>query len=173
MKKILKNSLGFLAIMAVVFVFTPVLAKGNPDNKQTQQQVQDQQQMPNLKDALDQAGTTDFSKILEKSGAIDMFSKGGPYTIFAPTNEALGKLSQEDINKLKDNPELLKKTISNHMIRGAITQENESSPDLKAMSGRKVDITKDDMNVYVNGQKIIKGVQYKNGVVYVIDGVIL
>lgn len=185
MKNILKNLFRLLVISAV-FSFLPVLANNSNSNgcdnsgnccpdgmNRAQQEAQNTQQMPSLGDAMSQMGTTEFGQILEESGANQMLSKGGPYTIFAPSNEALNNLSQEDIARLRDDPAVLRRTISNHMLKGTITKENESSPDLKTLSGRKVDVTRNDQGVYINGQKIVKGIQYQNGVVYVINGVIL
>lgn len=178
MKNVLKNVFGLWLIATIAFAFTPALAENNNSNDHcpggmNKTQAQSTQQMPNLNDALNQAGATDFSQILEKSGASKMLSQGGPYTIIAPSNEALSGLPQNEIDKMKDNPALVKKVLENHMMKGTITAENENSPDLMAVSGRKIEITKDDQGVHINGQKIMKGVRYQNGVIYMINGVIL
>lgn len=146
---------------------------GNTSKTQAQNTQQQEQQNLSLNDALNQVGATDFAQIVQKSGAEQMFAQSGPYTIFAPSNAALNGLSGDTVAKLKDNPDMLKNTMENHIVQGAITQDNITSKQWKSLSGQDIKITTDDQGVSVNGQRITKAIQFKNGVVYLTEGLML
>ncbi|ESP05386.1 hypothetical protein LOTGIDRAFT_208417 [Lottia gigantea] len=56
-------------------------------------------------------------RLMKKSGLADMLQEEGPFTMFAPTNEAFDDLYEEDLEKIEDNPEVLKKVLQNHIVQ--------------------------------------------------------
>ncbi len=144
----------------------------NPNQQPNHGQGQQQSNM-SVTDALNQMGATSFAQILQQTGADKQLSQGGPYTIFAPSNQAINSLPQDTINKLKNNQDLLKQTLENHIYQGNLTQNDLNNPNLKTMNGQKLDITEKDGTATVNGHKVLNATEFQNGVIYEIDGVML
>jgi hypothetical protein len=94
-------------------------------------------------------------KALNVSKLTDLLGKGGPYTVFAPTNDAFNKLPKGALqNLLKDKDELMK-ILTYHVVPEKLT-----SSDLLGFDGKLLDT--------ISGKKL--KVQVKHGWIYVIDG---
>jgi transforming growth factor-beta-induced protein len=68
-------------------------------------------------------GDPDFSilsGLLSRSGITRTLARPGPFTVFAPTNEAFGKVPQRMLNRLLDDPDALSEVLYNHLTPGAI-----------------------------------------------------
>lgn len=70
--------------------------------------------------------TSDFAQLLEKSGYADILKKQGPYTILAPSNEALEE-SGENVEELNENPEKVKNLIRGHLYQGEVPSDQVES----------------------------------------------
>lgn len=68
------------------------------------------------------------------------YRKGGPITIFAPTNDAFKKLPEGTIPKLLSTPSDLKKILSMHIVSGAIAAQNLKDGNLTAADGSTLKI---------------------------------
>merc|ERR1712177_100784 len=73
---------------------------------------------------LTTAGATTLIDLVTEAGLGDTLAGEGPFTVFAPTNEAFAKLPDDLINTLKGDPELLKQVLLNHVVAGTINSEN-------------------------------------------------
>lgn len=111
------------------------------------------------------------------AGLAETLSGPGPFTVFAPTDAAFAKLPAGTIDALLADKEKLASILTYHVISGKvvasdITSSNGAKP--ATINGQELDITVRGGNVYVNGAQVtMADVQASNGVIHVIDGVVL
>jgi len=97
------------------------------------------------------------------------------FTIFAPTDEAFGKLPAETLTKLMlpENKEKLRMLLLYHVIAGKVVSGNLMDGDVKTVNGEKVNVDVSDEKVEINGAKVFTAnVAATNGVMHSI-GVVL
>lgn len=123
------------------------------------------------------AGNKDFStlvSLLKKADLVNALQGEGPYTVFAPTNEAFAAIPKADLDALLANPEKLKAVLLYHVVKGDITSSNIKPGMVKTLSGQDVEITVKDGKVYVNNAEVIKAdVKASNGVIHVVNHVLM
>jgi uncharacterized surface protein with fasciclin (FAS1) repeats len=132
------------------------------------------------KDIVDTAvAAGSFSTLVaavQKAGLVDTLKGEGPFTVFAPTDEAFAKLPEGTVETLLQNPEKLKQILTYHVIPGKVMAEKVVGiPYAKTAAGSPVFITVKDGSVYLNQKaKVVKtDIATSNGVIHVIDQVIL
>ena len=118
-----------------------------------------------------------LAKALQAADLVETLKGKGPYTVFAPTDEAFGKLPAGTLNDLlkPENKQKLQRILSYHVVPGRV-----SSADVvklhtaKAASGDTIDIKANGGTVMVDSARVVKtDVQASNGIIHVIDSVIL
>jgi uncharacterized surface protein with fasciclin (FAS1) repeats len=121
-----------------------------------------------------------FSTLLaaaKAAGLVDALSGEKALTVFAPTDEAFGKLPKGTVDSLlkPENKEKLKAILLYHVVEGRVYSEDAlKAKSAATLQGGKVEITVKDGAAYVNGAKILAtDVDAGNGVIHVIDSVIL
>lgn len=98
------------------------------------------------------------------------------FTIFAPTDEAFGKLPAETLTKLMlpENKEKLRMLLLYHVVAGKVVSGDLKDGDVKTVNGEKVSIDVSDDKVEVNGAKVFTAnVAAKNGVMHSIGAVLV
>lgn len=112
---------------------------------------------------------------VKAAGLVETLQGDGPFTVFAPTDEAFAKLPEGTVDNLLANPDKLKKILLYHVVPGKVTAEQVVELDSATTAeGQDVTITVEDGTVMVNDAKVIKAdVMASNGVVHVIDTVII
>lgn len=116
---------------------------------------------------------------LEKAGLLESLKGNGPFTIFAPTDAAFEKLPKDVLENLlkPENKEQLIKLLNNHVVPGALKAEdlaklNGKQLELASTNKAKIEVKGND--IYINGAKVIvSDIMAKNGVIHVIDAVIM
>jgi uncharacterized surface protein with fasciclin (FAS1) repeats len=107
---------------------------------------------------------------------VDALSNAGPFTVFAPTNAAFEKLpagTVEDVMK-PENKEKLQHILEYHTYVGVLkTDYMQDGQEFEMVAPAKIKITKKDGKTYVNGSEIIKTIETSNGVIHVIQDVLL
>lgn len=101
----------------------------------------------------------------------------GPFTVFAPTNEAFAALPAGTLDNLlkPENKATLISILTYHVVAGKV-KSTDLSNGMKAatVNGADVSVTINDMGVMINGAKVIAAdIEASNGIVHVIDKVIL
>jgi uncharacterized surface protein with fasciclin (FAS1) repeats len=122
---------------------------------------------------LQKANLNMFESALRLSGMDSMLSQGGPYTVFAPTDNQIKNLPKSIAEKFFTNQDYAKSTLQNHVVQGQINQQNMNSTDFKTVAGNPISITKNGQDAFVNGQRIMGAAQFNNGIIYEIDGTLL
>jgi uncharacterized surface protein with fasciclin (FAS1) repeats len=108
---------------------------------------------------------------------VDALSNAGPFTVFAPTNEAFNKLPAGTVESLlkPESKESLVDILQYHVSVGVYkTDLMQDGQSIGQVNGGNVKITKKDGVFYVNGNaKIVASIPAANGIVHVIDAVLL
>jgi uncharacterized surface protein with fasciclin (FAS1) repeats len=113
---------------------------------------------------------------LKAADYVNALSNAGPFTVFAPTDEAFGKLPEgtvEDLTK-PENKLKLQDILEYHVYVGVIRESMvHGSMNLNQVNGKNVSLKKDGDKLQVNGANVLATVETSNGIIYVIDSVLL
>ena len=126
------------------------------------------------------AGNESFSTLVqavEAAGLVETLSAEGPYTVFAPTNDAFDALPEGTLDQLlqPENQETLAQILTYHVLPLEVPAADVMPGDVETVAGSPITITVDDAgNVMVNEATVVQtDVQASNGVIHVIDQVLL
>ncbi len=129
-------------------------------------------------DIVDTAVGSDSFKTLvtavKAAGLIEALKGKGPFTVFAPTDEAFAKLPEGTIPALLNDKEKLTAILTYHVVPGYVTAADAMKLDrAKTLQGGELKISADG-GVHINDAKVIKAdILTANGVIHVIDSVLL
>lgn len=114
---------------------------------------------------------------LKAAGLVDALKGPGPFTVFAPTDEAFAKLPPGTLENLlkPENKGELRKILSYHVVAGRVTAKDVVKLDsAKTMEGGSVSIHAGNSGVMVNNAHVTRtDIAASNGVIHVIDTVLL
>jgi uncharacterized surface protein with fasciclin (FAS1) repeats len=125
------------------------------------------------------AGNSTFStlvKAVQAAGLAETLSGKGPFTVFAPTNEAFAALPKGTLEKLlkPENRNLLRKVLTYHVVSGDLMAKDLRSGRVATVEGNRVAVRVRHGSVRVNKSKVVKAdVDATNGVIHAIDRVLL
>ncbi|MEC7353610.1 MAG: fasciclin domain-containing protein [Planctomycetota bacterium] len=126
------------------------------------------------------AGAEDFSTLVAAVKAaelVDVLSSKGPFTVFAPTNEAFAKLPKGTVESLlkPENKDKLIAVLKYHVVPGKVMAKDVVKVDsAKTAQGSSVTVTVEGKTVKVDNAKVVKtDIEASNGVIHVIDTVII
>lgn len=139
--------------------------------------VADDQSMPNVvRVAAGSADHTTLVKALEAAGLVDALANPGPFTVFAPVNAAFDKLPAGALDDLlkPENKAKLKAVLYHHVITSSRTLDDLADGEVLGMvDGTSETIRKTADGTFIGEARIVASVPASNGVVHVIDGVLL
>ncbi|MFV1442139.1 MULTISPECIES: fasciclin domain-containing protein [unclassified Phaeobacter] len=132
------------------------------------------------KDIVDTAaGAGDFSTLIaavEAAGLVDTLKGDGPFTVFAPTDAAFAALPEGTVEELlkPENKDKLIEILTYHVVPGKV-MSGDLVDDMKAATVQGSEITIDlDSGVMVDEAKVVTAdIEAENGVIHVIDTVIM
>lgn len=113
---------------------------------------------------------------LDAAGKTSMLKEKGPYTVFAPSDEAFAKLPKGTVEDLlkPENKEKLGKILAYHVVSGKVMAADVKTMMAKTANGAELDIKVTGSDVMVNKAKVVKAdVAASNGVIHVIDSVLM
>lgn len=177
-----------LAIVGIVFLSACNASEDKPDTATTastdqvtnagQSAVQDDQSAKNVVQVA--IGSKDHTTLVAAVKAADLvnsLSNAGPFTVFAPTNAAFDKLPKGTVEgllvpeKKEDLADILQYHVSVGVFKEDMLQDGQS---IGQVNGSNITISKKDGKLMVNGvANVIATVPASNGIVYVIDAVLL
>ncbi|CUU35305.1 MAG: fasciclin domain-containing protein [Armatimonadetes bacterium] len=114
-------------------------------------------------------------KLVQEAGLVDALRGEGPFTVFAPTDEAFAKLPKAQVDALLKDKEALKQVLLYHVVSGKVMSKDVVKlKSAKTLQGKSINIRVRNNTVYINDAKVVKAdIECTNGVIHVIDKVIL
>ncbi len=125
------------------------------------------------------AGAGQFTTLvaaLKAAGLVDTLNSKGPFTVFAPTDEAFAKLPAGTVESLllPENKDKLTAILTYHVLSGKVMAADVKTSDPKTVNGKSVAIKVDAGKVTVGVANVVKtDIAASNGVIHVIDTVLL
>lgn len=118
-----------------------------------------------------------LAMLLEKAELVSTLKGDGPFTVFAPTDEAFAKLPKETVDSLlkPENRATLAGILTYHVVPGKVTSDQVvKMTSAKTVQGSPVTIKVENGKVMINNATVVKtDVGASNGVIHVIDTVIM
>jgi uncharacterized surface protein with fasciclin (FAS1) repeats len=131
--------------------------------------------MKNIVDTAIEAGN--FTKLLaglKAAGLTDTLKGRGPFTIFAPTDEAFQKLPSGALEALLKDTAKLKAVLNYHVITGHVLAQDLKSGEVMTFQGSPLTAVVSGADIQVNGAHVRqRDITATNGVIHVIDAVIM
>ena len=142
-----------------------------------QENVVDETSVPNIVQTA--SGSKDHTTLVtavKAAGLVDVLSNAGPFTVFAPTNAAFDKLPKGTVEGLLEpsKKDDLKNILEYHTYVGNLkTEYMQDGQEYEQVNGGKIKITKVGDKVFVNGSEIVASITTANGMIHVINDVLL
>jgi uncharacterized surface protein with fasciclin (FAS1) repeats len=117
-----------------------------------------------------------LAKILQSAGVDKSLNTGGPYTVFAPTNDAFKKVPATTMAALSKDKAKAADVLKYHVVKGKLTSKDLANmKTMTALDGKTLTITKNaDGSIMVDGAKVVNAdMMCSNGVVHGIDTVLI
>jgi uncharacterized surface protein with fasciclin (FAS1) repeats len=110
---------------------------------------------------------------VQAAGLVDTLKGGGPFTVFAPTDEAFAKLPPGTLEALLQDKDKLTQVLTYHVVPGKVMSSDVRPGKVKTLQGQSLSVSTTD-GVKVDNAKVIKAdVFASNGVIHVIDSVVI
>jgi len=110
---------------------------------------------------------------VKAAGLVDTLKGAGPFTVFAPTDEAFAKVPKETLDALLADKDRLTAVLTYHVVSGLVMSKDVSAGKVKTVQGSELTITTDG-GVKVDDANVVKAdIVTTNGVIHVIDAVVL
>lgn len=125
------------------------------------------------------AGAENFKTLVaavKAAGLVETLQGKGPFTVFAPTDEAFAKLPAGTVDDLlkPENRDKLAAILKYHILPGKVMASDVKTMQVKSVQGQSLNIKVSDSGVMVDNAKVLKtDLIAQNGVIHVIDSVIL
>ncbi len=152
--------------------------EATPANTAGQSAVKDDLSQKNIVQVA--SGSKDHTTLVtavKAASLVDALSNAGPFTVFAPTNAAFDKLPAGTVEGLlkPDKKDALADILQYHVSVGVFKEEQlQDGQKIGQVNGDNITITKKDGKIIINGTATVIGtVPASNGIIYVIDGVLL
>jgi len=115
---------------------------------------------------------------LTEAGLIDTLKGAGPFTVFAPTDDAFAKIAKKDLDALLKDKKKLAAVLTYHVVPGKVMAADvvkmKDGSKVKTVEGREFTLGLKDGKVTVDGANVTKtDIEASNGVIHVIDTVIM
>jgi uncharacterized surface protein with fasciclin (FAS1) repeats len=113
---------------------------------------------------------------VKAAGLVETLQGPGPFTVFAPTDEAFAKLPKGTVEDLlkPENKAKLVSILTYHVVAGKVMAADVKTMKAKTVNGQSLDVKVTDGVVTVDNAKVVKtDVAASNGVIHVIDSVVL
>ena len=155
----------FAPLLLVLFA-VPALAGGHGMKTKASQDIVDT--------AVSAGSFNTLVTAVKKAGLVETLKGEGPFTVFAPTDEAFAKIPEEKLNALLADKEALTKVLTYHVVPGRVMASDVGSlQSAKTVQGQSLTISTAS-GVKVDNARVIKtDVLASNGVIHVIDTVVI
>jgi uncharacterized surface protein with fasciclin (FAS1) repeats len=131
--------------------------------------------MKTIIDTLTAAGNfTTLLSVLKVATFTDTLRTPGPYTLFAPTDEAFGRLTPGQFKALLKDIRRLKTIVTYHVVSGVLATKDVKPGELRTVEGNSLLAAVQGEEVTMNGAKIVQGnIAASNGLIHAIDTILI
>ena len=169
-----------VAVAAVAALAVFVSACGDDDDEATAMTEQPESTQQAEQDvvvlAQGERSLSTLVKAVTAAELVDTLKAEGPYTVFAPTNDAFAALGNEQLKELlqPENRDQLKSILTYHVVPGELTADKlEDGQKLETVQGDSLTVSISGGTVKIDDATVVRpDVDASNGVVHVIDGVL-
>lgn len=124
--------------------------------------------------AIADGSFTTLVSALQAADLVETLSGKGPFTVFAPTDKAFAKLPAGTVEKLLENKDELTKVLTYHVVSGKLMAKNVSGlASIKTLEGSSLSVNGSHGVVVNNAHVTMADIETTNGVIHVIDAVML
>lgn len=167
--KILKSTLFASLVFGLIVMINPAIAESS-NAKTPKATIVDV--------AVNDARFSTLVEAVSKAGLVDALNAEGPYTVFAPTNDAFDALFKKlGVDGVEDlTAEQLKPILLYHVVNGKVMSSDVKSGKVSTLNeNAKLDVKAKNGKVSINKSSnvIITDIETSNGVIHVIDGVLV
>lgn len=174
-----KFSLLSLALATVATAF--LISCGSAPKEETEEEVMTEEVMEAPQTVVDIAvGSPDHTTLVaavSAAGLVETLNGPGPFTIFAPTNDAFAALPEGTVESLllPENKDQLTGILTYHVVAGNVMAADLSDGQVvPTLNGEELTVSIADGKVSINGATVIAAdLAGSNGVIHVVDGVLL
>ena len=159
----------FLNILSAALVAGSLVSSGHAVENRDEQ-------TPNIVEVVISAGSFNtLVAAVQAADLVEVLSGEGPFTVFAPTDEAFAQIPEADLNALLADKEALTAVLTYHVVAGKLLAEDVVNlTSAETVNGQSVEIAVRDGQVMVDGATVVAtDIEASNGVIHVIDKVIL
>ena len=155
-----------------------VACEAGPDAARTTAAASDSTAGKDIVDTAVAAGKFNtLAAALKAAGLVDTLKGDGPFTVFAPTDEAFAKLPAGTVETLlkPENKEKLKSVLTYHVVSGkAMSTDLKDGQSVPTVNGKSASVKIDGGKVTVGDANVVKAdIAASNGVIHVIDTVLM
>jgi len=192
-----KKSFCFLAICGLMFTACTQVKNTSSSSKkadrliaQSDVSVNKEEKIPTLSEIISKdVGFTKLFEMVKATKYLEKFKENGPYTVFAPTNGAVEKLSPKVRENLKkpENAQMVTGILNCHIIPGIINKqdilkairENNGSVKLRTIGGTRLIASMKGSKIYLidkngnAGRLMINDIESSNGIIHTIESVLM
>jgi len=131
--------------------------------------------MKNIVETAVEAGNfKTLVKAVQEAGLADKLSGEGPFTVFAPTDEAFSKLPEGTIESLLQDKDKLTEILTYHVVPNKVMSDAVINlSNAKTASGKELSIKTEDGVMIDNAKVVTTDIECTNGVIHVIDTVLI
>ena len=124
--------------------------------------------------AVETEGFSTLVAAVKAADLVDALNSPGPFTVFAPNDAAFAKLPPGTVQTLVQNPPQLARILTYHVVSGKLMQKDLAQVDsVTSLEGAPISIDCSDNFEVKNATVIAADIEAENGVIHVIDNVIL
>jgi transforming growth factor-beta-induced protein len=162
-------------VQAAILVGTLILAPGGCARKTV---MPPPEKAKDIVDTAVAAGSfKTLAKALEAAGLVETLKGEGPFTVFAPNDQAFAKLPEDALEDLlkPENKEKLKAILTYHVVAGELMAADVAKmTSAKTVQGQELAVKVQDDTVMVGDAKVIQtDIGCSNGVIHIIDSVLM
>lgn len=131
--------------------------------------------MPNIVEiAVSTEGFSTLVAAVQAAGLVEALASEGPFTVFAPTDDAFAKLPPGTVQTLVDNPPQLARILKYHVVSGR-WQQSDLAPEetLTSLESSPIPVRVGPTFEVKNATVVAADIEATNGIIHVIDNVIL
>lgn len=116
-----------------------------------------------------------LARLLAEAGLVEVMKGPGPYTVFAPTDEAFAKVPKDVLDALARDKARLAQVLTYHVLTSKWTADDVKLVKTTGTAqGKPIDIAVSGGSLTINGAKVVKAdIDCTNGIIHVIDTVLM